>query len=304
MWVWLSDLMSPSLKYLIFEWVKVKLTRPRHRLPSDWKPRCLPDVDRRSSTPRCCHAGFSDPPPAPERTRGCQWGGGEWSRALGMHLRQRKDRREKNYSSICSFLWLSSMFDFHLVKARSRQSKFSVSVSICEINNSIFTPPFLFPLSLGSPLFIHMLESPCCQMWISVLYCTRLNTESSRHQRHQVTSSPADVNTWRGTMVTKPSKARRALTDWELQGTEIAAQKTNDCDVWLDQKGLIMSRASIGASRPREETKTVSCFTVVLLSGPSEATAALLLTFMDLWSLFWAAVNKSETNKPCWSGDG
>lgn len=66
-----------------------KATSSQSYSPWDWKPRYRPDVDRRSSTPQCCHAWFSDPLPAPRRTRGCLWAAGEWSRAPGMHLRKK-----------------------------------------------------------------------------------------------------------------------------------------------------------------------------------------------------------------------
>lgn len=61
---------------------------------------------------------------------------------------------------------------------------------------------------LSFSLFISIVHSPLCQIWLS-FFCSRHNGETAEGpHRQQVTSSPAYVKRWRGAMVTEPYKAR------------------------------------------------------------------------------------------------
>lgn len=182
-------------------------------LPSGWKPRCRPALGRRSSTHQCCHAWSSDPPPAQERTVGCQWGWEESSMAPGMHLREtEKEQGEDNWLQhhrfFCVFLKSMHSEGQKLKAAEGMLLNFSLFFSWILFLESIlfvFSAPhnFFFFLSL----LIFNFHSFCL---ISPFPFSQRGSDVGRAagtHRKQVTSSHAYVKKWRGTMVTKPFKA-------------------------------------------------------------------------------------------------
>ncbi len=151
----------------------------------------------------------------------------------------------------------------------------------------------LFPLPLFPLTLLSFSVLQCCQPSfttssdIKYLFRRSDSGEKAAGTQQQVTSSPAYVKTWMGTMVTNLSTARDdgliAKDSWRER--PVSRLKTNEHDVWLHQKyragcEWLLQRAADKGNKDRD---TMSCYTVILLCRLLEGNTVLLLIF-DVYS--------------------